>query len=70
MRQQKVVLSGYTSSRQNVTAGVVQGSVLRLLLFLIYINDFSDEIASMVNELFNGKYFEPDPIKQDIEACF
>ena len=80
VRQQRVVLSGCSSSWHNVTAGVLQGSVLGLLLF-IYINDFSGEIVSsckifsgdtslLVNGLFNGKRSDPDPIKQDIEACF
>ena len=75
MRQQRVVLSGCSSSWHNVTAGVLQGSVLGLLLF-IYINDFSDEIVSSCKifsgdtSLFNGKRSDPDPIKQDIEACF
>lgn len=45
VRQQRVVLSGCSSSWHNVTADVLQGSILGLLLF-IYINDFSDEIAS------------------------
>ena len=53
-RKQRVVLNGQTSSWCNVLTGVPQGSILGLLMFLIYINDLSDGLQC------NPKLFADD----------
>ena len=46
-RKQKVVLNGQNSSWINVHAGLTQGSILDPLLFLIYVNDLSENLTSI-----------------------
>ena len=52
-RHQRVVLNGIESDRKMLEAGVPQGSVLGPLLFLVFINDLTDNFTSQMR-LFAG----------------
>ena len=53
-RRKHVVFNGQASTWTNITAGVPQGSILGLILFLVYINDLSEGLST------NDKLFADD----------
>ena len=48
LRKQRVALNGQLSSWSNIESGVPQGSILGLLLFLIYRNNLSEGLTTNV----------------------
>ena len=59
-RNHRVVLNGYTSEIFKIHSGVLQGSVLGPLLFLVFINDLEIDIVSHV------KFFADDTMLFDV----
>lgn len=68
-RKQCVVLNASSSDTKSVLAGVPQGSVLGPLLFLIYVNDISEQLLSLIR-LFadDSSLFVSASNIQDIEG--
>ena len=48
-RRQRVVVNGYSSDWSPVSSSVPQGSILGLLLFLLYVNDIGAHLKSQIS---------------------
>ena len=66
-RHQRVTLNGTMSNWSSISAGVPQGSVLGPLLFLVYINDLTENIKSQMR-LFADDSFIFTPVKNVFET--
>ena len=65
-RRQGVCVHDTVSLWHNVTSGIPQGSVLRPVLFLLYINDLPDNVASNVYMFAdNTKIYRPMTSHED-----
>ena len=51
-----VVVNGESSTKEKVTSGVPQGTVLGPLLFLIYIDDLPDRVKSQIRLFADDSY--------------
>ena len=52
-REQRVVINGAESKWIRVPSGVPQGSVLGLVIFLIFINDIDDAVDTTIKKFAN-----------------
>ena len=76
-RKQRVAVSGRMSCWEDVSSGVPQGSVLRPLRFIIYINDFDNGVKRKLSKFaddtkLGGKVDSRggvDEIQESINTC-
>ena len=73
-RKQRVVIDGTSSEWTGIEAGVPQGSILGLILFLVYINDLIDVVESDIrifaDDTFIFRLADPsstEPLNRDLE---
>ena len=65
-----MLVEGFESNQANVLSGVPQGTVLGLLFFLVYINEFSDNLDQRTKlRLFAGDSFLYREINSVEDSC-
>ncbi len=79
-RKQKVVINGNSSDIKCIKAVVLQGSVLGQLLFLLYINDFCQNVlredfmfaddTSLFKQIKNNIHHAASIVNKDLEAMY
>ena len=73
-RKQRVVLNGFYSDYSIIESGVPQGSVLRPLLFLIYINDFEKNIRcaddTMLFSIVKHPVISANTLNNDLDIIY
>ena len=69
-RKQRVVLNGSFSDYSIIKSGLPQGSVLNPLLFLIYINDFENNIKSNINFFADDYVLSADDLNHDLDIIY
>lgn len=71
----KVVVNGWSSDAHEIIAGVLQGSLLCSILFLLYINDLPTNTLRLIFDIYviaygcTSKYFDDQCLSPDLSSA-